>query len=115
MVQTGATQSAKDDFGADDIFGEQESEDKAIMKSIEYAENKLSTKMGSPEVMPKENPNAPVKYDVEDVDMKISSTHLSGVTSKTAEDLGDCDMKDDACIADQQSVMKASLKLVEPK
>jgi len=43
LVQTKT--STKDD---DDIFGGQESEDKEIMKSIEYAENKLSAKMGEP-------------------------------------------------------------------
>lgn len=70
------------------------------MKSIAYAEGKLSAKMGEPERVATEK-NQPVKYDVEDVDLKINSSHLTSVTKKSAEDLGDCDMKDDDCIADQ--------------
>ena len=37
------------------------------MKSIEYAEKKLGTKMATPKQVKRENPYAPVKYDVEDV------------------------------------------------
>lgn len=57
--------------------------------------------------------NAPIKYDVEDVDLKINSSHLSAVASKAGEDLGDCDIKDDECQSAQQKVMKESLKLVD--
>jgi hypothetical protein len=71
------------------------------MKSIEYAENKLSTKMGTPEKVAKSHANEPIKYDVEDVDTKIYSSHLAGVTTKATEDAGDCDINDDDCIADQ--------------
>lgn len=82
------------------------------MKSIEYAENKLSAKMGEPQKLEKAHPNAPVKYDVEEVDTKISSSNLAGVTSKATEDSGDCDIDDTSCIADQQRVMKEALKLM---
>ena len=41
LIQTEEKGKHAGDYGADDIFGEQEAEDKAIMKSIEYAENKL--------------------------------------------------------------------------
>lgn len=57
--------------------------------------------------------NSPIKYDVEDVDLKINSSHLSSIATKAGEDLGDCDIKDDDCIAGQQKVMKESLKLVD--
>jgi hypothetical protein len=96
MVQTGA--NTKDDYGTDDIFGEEEAEDKSIMKSLEYAENKMHVKLTTPEQMAKTNPNAPIKYDVEDIDLKINSSHLAAVTKKSSEDLGDCDIKDDECI-----------------
>jgi hypothetical protein len=69
------------------------------MKSIAYAEGKLSAKMGEPERVATEK-NQPVKYDVEDVDLKINSSHLTSVTKKSAEDLGDGDRKDDDSIAD---------------
>jgi hypothetical protein len=71
------------------------------MKSIEYAENKLQSKMGEPQRVEQQNRNAPIKFDVEDVDTKINSSHLSGITSKATEDAGDCDINDDVCIADQ--------------
>jgi len=37
------------------------------MKSIEYAEKKLGTKMATPKKVKGDNAYAPVKYDVEDV------------------------------------------------
>lgn len=43
--------------------------------------------------------NTPIKYDVEDVDLKINSSHLSSIATKAGEDLGDCDIKDDDCIS----------------
>jgi hypothetical protein len=55
-----------DDIDSDDIFGAQESEDKEIMKSIAYAENKLGVKMATPKRVETAK-NAPVKYDVEDI------------------------------------------------
>jgi hypothetical protein len=55
-----------DDIDSDDIFGEQESEDKEIMKSIAYAEHKLNAKMGTPTKVAHDK-NTPVKYDVEDI------------------------------------------------
>jgi len=71
------------------------------MKSIEYAENKLSAKMGEPKRVEGENKNSPIKFDVENIDTKITTSNLSGITSKATEDAGDCDIDDDHCIADQ--------------
>lgn len=71
--------------------------------------------MGEPQKVEQQNRNAPIKYDVEDVDTKINSSHLSGITSKATEDAGDCDINDDICIADQQKVMKESLRLMSDK
>lgn len=68
--------------------------------------------MGEPQRVERENRNAPIKFDVEDVDTKINSSHLAGITSKSTEDAGDCDINDDSCIADQQRVMRESLKLL---
>lgn len=45
-------------------------EDKEILDSIKFAENKMGAKMGTPKALPKEHPYAPVKYDVEDVQLK---------------------------------------------
>jgi hypothetical protein len=85
-----------DDIDSDDIFGEQESEDKEIMKSIAYAENKLNAKMGTPNKLPT-GKNQPVRYDVEDI-AQIKSEHL-GNLSNEGQDLGDCDIHDEVCIA----------------
>ena len=82
------------------------------MKSIEYAEKKLNHELGTPKQVERAK-NSPIKYDVEDVDLKINSSHLSAIATKAGEDLGDCDIKDDDCIAGQQKVMKESLKLVD--
>ena len=58
-------------------------EDKQILDSIKYAENKLGAKMGTPKVMPKEHAYAPVKYDVEDG----GATSLS-LSTKDKKNLG---------------------------
>ena len=42
-------------------------EDKEILDSIKFAENKLGHQMGTPKVLPKEHAYAPVKYDVEEL------------------------------------------------
>jgi hypothetical protein len=42
-------------------------EDKEILESIKYAENKLGSKMRTPKVLPKEHAHAPIKYDIEDL------------------------------------------------
>ena len=42
-------------------------EDKEILESIKYAENKLGKKMPTPKVLPKEHANAPIKYDIEEM------------------------------------------------
>ena len=49
----------------DDIFNEENAEDQEILKSIAYAENKLGSKMSTPQVVKQENPHAPIKFDVE--------------------------------------------------
>jgi hypothetical protein len=46
-------------------------EDKDILESIKFAENKLGSKMGTPKALPKEHAYAPVKYDVEETDFKL--------------------------------------------
>ena len=42
-------------------------EDKEILESIKFAENKLGHNMGTPKALPKEHAYAPVKYDVEEL------------------------------------------------
>ena len=49
----------KDDWDQD--------EDKEILESLKYAENKLGKKMATPHALPKEHAFAPVKYDVEEM------------------------------------------------
>jgi len=86
-----------DDIDSDDIFGAQESEDKEIMKSIAYAESKLGAKMQTPKRVETQK-NQPVKYDVEDI-AQIKTEHLGNMSSVADQDLGDCDIKDEECIA----------------
>ena len=51
-------------------------EDKEILESIKYAENKIGKKMPTPKVLPKEHANAPIKYDIEEMSQKeIKATH----------------------------------------
>ena len=102
-----------DDIDSDDIFGAQESEDKEIMKSIAYAESKLGAKMGTPKKVETQK-NSPVKYDVEDV-AQIKSEQLGSMASETGQDLGDCDFKDEECIAQQHKVLAEAAKQVDPK
>ena len=67
------------------------------MKSIAYAENKLNAKMGTPQKV-QTSRNQPVKYDVEDIS-QINSQHLGSIANENGQDLGDCDIKDEDCIA----------------
>jgi hypothetical protein len=50
----------------DDLLNSEENEDKEIMKSIEYAEKKLKSKMSTPRVV-KGAPYSPIHYDVENL------------------------------------------------
>ena len=51
-------------------------EDKEIMESIKYAENKLGKKMPTPKILPKEHAHAPIKYDIEEMSQKeVKATH----------------------------------------
>lgn len=101
LLQTG-------DDDSDDIFGAQESEDKEIMKSIAYAESKLGAKMQTPKRVETQK-NQPVKYDVEDI-AQIKTEHLGSMSSEANQDLGDCDIKDEECIAQQHKVLTEAAK-----
>lgn len=64
-------------------------EDKEILESIKYAENKLGSKMGTPQALPKEHQFAPVKYDVEDsgpLKKDKSDAYLNELTGSTPGD-----------------------------
>jgi hypothetical protein len=50
------------------------------MKSIAYAENKLNSKMGTPNRVATGR-NQPVKYDVEDI-AQIKTEHLGSITNE---------------------------------
>lgn len=49
---------------AEDIFGEEDSENKEIEDSIKYAEKQLGTKMATPQKLPSDG-HSPVKYDTD--------------------------------------------------
>lgn len=83
------------------------------MKSIAYAESKLGAKMGTPQRVATQK-NQPVKYDVEDV-AQVKSEQLGSMASETGQDLGDCDIKDEECIAKQHKVLAEAAKVNDPK
>lgn len=76
-------------------------EDKEILESIKYAENKLGTKMKTPHALPKEHPFAPIKYDVEEEnpakDMKLMKKNVAALAVSGS---GDCDAEDGECRKD---------------
>ena len=75
-------------------------EDKEILESIKYAENKLGKKMETPHVLPKEHEHAPIKYDVEELSQKeIKNTHkeISKIVEEKGNDAGDCELDDEDC------------------
>merc|ERR1711998_674836 len=79
-----------------------EDEDKEILESIKYAENKLGAKMGTPKALPKEHAHAPIKYDVETLtqkDTKYMHKAVKGIESEKG-DAGDCDVDDGECRKD---------------
>ena len=53
-----------DDFTTDDVLGQEDHENSEILKSIEFAENQLHSKMNTPSVVKQESWK-PVSYDVE--------------------------------------------------
>ena len=83
------------------------------MKSIAYAESKLGAKMGTPTRVATSK-NQPVKYDVEDV-AQVKSEQLGSMASEAGQDLGDCDIKDEECIAQQHKVLAEAAKVNDPK
>ena len=83
------------------------------MKSIAYAESKLGAKMGTPTRVATQK-NQPVKYDVEEV-AQIKTEQLGSLANESGQDLGDCDIKDEDCIAKQHKVLAEAAKSVEPK
>jgi len=80
-------------------------DDKSILESIKYAENKLGATMKTPVALPKEHSFAPVKYDVEEdggaKDVKLIKKNLE---SFTAIDAGDCDVGDEKCRIDSAKI-----------
>lgn len=46
------------------------------MDSIKYAENKLGKEMKTPKPLPKEHAFAPVKYDVEEMNLQLPKDFL---------------------------------------
>lgn len=75
-------------------------EDKEILESLKYAENKLGKKMATPHVLPKEHAFAPVKYDVEEMqtgqDMKLMKKDAT-IQQKADDVMGNCDLDDAEC------------------
>lgn len=75
-------------------------EDKEILESIKYAENKMGAKMGTPKALPKEHAYAPVKYDVEDTnDLKLYQKEKKIIQGSSQEEgiMGLCEADDDEC------------------
>lgn len=56
----------------DDIFGEDDREDKEILASIKSAEKLMGREMGTPKKMPRVA-NRPIMYDVEQVQLASES------------------------------------------
>jgi hypothetical protein len=83
------------------------------MKSIAYAESKLGAKMGTPKKVASQK-NSPIKYDVEDI-AQIKTEQLGSMSNEAGQDLGDCDIKDEECIAQQHKVLAEAAKSVDPK
>jgi len=73
-------------------------DDKEIMESIKYAENKIGAKMGTPKAIAKEA-WAPTKYDVEDVtDLKLVQKDKKLMKDAYNDKVeGLCEVDDDEC------------------
>jgi len=74
-------------------------DDKEILESIKYAENKIGAKMGTPKALPKEHAFAPVKYDVEDTtDLKLVQKEKQIIKNASEDKVeGLCEAEDDEC------------------
>ena len=69
----------------DDLFDEEESDNKEIMQSIAYAEKKMGKSMGVPhKVRDPDQPYAPVKYDIENVQIDSQVRGDDGSTAPAA-------------------------------
>ena len=67
------------------------------MKSIEYAEKRLGSKMKTPEVVAS-GPRQPIKYDVENLsEQRISSQELGNFSAYVGKEVGDCEANDEVC------------------
>ena len=55
-----------------------------------------------------------MKYDVEDV-AQVKSEQLGSMANESGLDLGDCDIKDEECIAKQHKVLAEAAKVNDPK
>lgn len=73
-------------YNQEDMFSEEQNEDAEIMKSIAYAEKKIGAKMNTPKkVRDPDQPNAPVKYDIENVSTHIDFQNLNSDGSPATE------------------------------
>lgn len=75
-------------------------EDKGIMDSIKFAENKLGAKMGTPKIVPGAHAHAPITYDVESLsqsDSKTTKKALENLEKNSGADVGVCDIEDTEC------------------
>lgn len=89
-------------------------EDKEILESIKYAENKIGKKMPTPKVLPKEHPFAPVKYDIEESlsqkDIKATHKEIAKIDEDKGNDAGDCELDDEECKAKSVALVKKPLE-----
>jgi len=67
-------EDSKDAESEEDIFNEEQNEDKEIMESIKYAEKKLNRKMPTP-VKLQSDGHSPIKYDtdIDAIQTKVDS------------------------------------------
>lgn len=54
----------EEDVSGEDMFNDEENEDKQIMESIKYAEKKLNQKMATPVKLASDG-HSPIKYDTD--------------------------------------------------
>jgi len=84
-----------------DLYGSEESEDKEILKSIEYAEKKLGTQLSTPHKVKGDNPWSPVKYDIENVGTHIDAGSLNNVVNTAIK-------QDNEAVAQKNATMQAN-------
>ena len=73
----------------DDIFGEDEREDKEILQSIKSAEKLMGREMGTPKKLPRVA-NRPIMYDVEQVQLDAAES-LNDKLERMSEEIEDRD------------------------